>query len=150
MRVVKGGIYRVNPQKMIAAFYEPILETCMIAAKRAEFEAKELLRERMLDEKSSGTLEESIIGITDIKPNAIIIALMASAVETGQWEEMQDEPEEADKARGKGNFDYALAVELGTGEFREDEYGTVVGEPIRQTPISFSGWGNIQTRETDR
>ena len=139
MKTVKGGIWRFNPTKMFDRYYNAVLEVCIIAARRAEDEARILLVERMQGDKSSGTLQDSIMGITDIRPNAIIIGLMASAVETGQWEEQQGESEEANFTAGDGSFDYAMAVEQGTGYFREDEMGNEVGNPISGNP-EFVFW----------
>lgn len=149
MKTVRGGIWRFNPTKMFSVYYEAVLEVCIIAARRAEAEARIMLMERMKDEKSSGTLSESIFGVTDIKPNAIIIALMASAVETGQWESEMGEGEEADRATMSPAFDYAMVVEQGSGIYAEDEYGNDVGQLIEASD-EFVFWNGDYTQKGNR
>lgn len=149
MKIVRGGIWRFNPNKLFETFYESVLEVCIVAARRAESEAKVLLAERMQGERSSGTLEESIFGITDVSPNAIVVALMASAEETGQWESMQGEDEEAARATMSPPFDYAMAVEQGTGFYREDEFGNNIGDLIEANP-EFVFWAGEYTEMGNR
>lgn len=149
MRITKGGIWRFKASKMYAAFYDAVLEVCIIAARRAEEEARTILQERMIGEKSSGTLEESIFGFTDLKPNAIFIGIMASAFEEGQWEEGMGEPEEASKAISSPPFDYAMAVEQGTGIFRQDDEGNEIGELIEANP-EFVFWTGEYTESGSR
>ena len=149
MKTVKGGIWRFNPSKMFNAYYDALMDVCIIAARRAESEARIILQERMQGDKSSGTLEESIVGVVDVKPNAIIIALMASAIETGQWESEQGEGEEAARATMSPPFDYAQAVEQGTGIYAEDEYGNDVGNLIEANP-TFVFWNGEYNQKGNR
>lgn len=149
MKITRGAIWRFNPSKLYENFYESVLEVCTIAARRAQEEAKILLAERMQGERSSGTLEESIFGFTDVRPNFIAVALMASAEERGQWEEMQGEDEEAQRATMSPAFDYAMAVEQGTGFYREDEWGNNVGDLIEANP-EFVFWTGDYTEMGNR
>lgn len=117
MKVVKGADITFTPNKLFDAMFEALLDVGVIASRRLEEEAKQFLNERMIGEKSSGTLEEGIQGFVDIKFGGVQVGVRASALELGQWEASVGETEEADYTRQSPPFDYAGVVEGGSGVF---------------------------------
>ena len=126
MEVKRKGKIVIDEGRILEKMFVPIYESCLIAAKRLEEEAKMTLEERIGAtlvgdnpvSKSSGALYDSILGYVRVNAkNNISIGVNASAIETGQWERSQGEEEEAEYTAGSGDYDYADAVENGTGTF---------------------------------
>lgn len=108
----------IDKNALLDAIFVPLYETSITAAKRMEQEAKMTLQENIHGPKTSGTLMDSIKGFVTVMPkHGLVIGVSASAVEKGQWERSQGEIEEADSTAGTGDFNYATAVEEGTGIF---------------------------------
>lgn len=113
---IDGMELEIDGAALLEAFFVPLYETSVVAAQRMEQEAKMTLQEQTHGPKTSGALMESIQGfVTALPGHGIVVGVKASAIETGQWERSQGEPEEADRTAGKGRFNYAEAVEQGTG-----------------------------------
>jgi len=120
--MIVTGELSINPAFLVSAYFDAFLEAAYTIAKRLEDEAKVLLSERTLGVKSSGALAESIKGYVAFTKNQTIeIGLRASALELGQYELSAGEPEEAAWAVQAPPFDYATAVEYGTGEYFDAE-----------------------------
>jgi hypothetical protein len=123
MKYVRGGTIKFDPVKMVEMFSNEFFVTGQAVARRMEQEAKQFLAERTgetsnaeFPSKSSGALANSVQGFVRAGiGNSIEVGVTASAIETGQWESEQGEPEEAAFTRGAGDFDYAAAVESGSG-----------------------------------
>lgn len=126
MEVKRKGKIVIDEGRILEKMFVPIYEASLIAAKRLEEEAKMNLEEQIGAtlvgdnpvSKSSGALYDSVLGYVRVNAkNNISIGVKASAIETGQWERSQGEEEEAEFTAGSGDYDYADAVENGTGIF---------------------------------
>lgn len=123
MIVVKGGKFRFTPKKLQAALMKQFAEVGQIGARRMEQEAKMFLSERIgvgirgPVSKSTGTLEDGIIGFFTVGKDAVFAGVTATALELGQWESSIGESGEAERATMAPPFDYAGVVEGGSGIF---------------------------------
>jgi len=147
MKVVKDVSIQFNPTKLFNVMLDDLFDIGIIAARRMEDEAKMNLDEGLQREnisKSSGALRDSIQGVVKITPGFVWVAITASATETGQWESSMGEYEAAESAKSTPLFDYASAVEEGTGI-----YGPK-GEPISSPGGNMMSFWTGQYRETKR
>jgi len=113
--IVKGGDFSFTPLLLQKAMLKQFEEVGRIASRRLEQEARQFLSERIYSEKSTGTLENSIRGYFVTVDGAVLAGVTASALELGQWELSMGEPDLAARATMSKPFDYAGAVEGGTG-----------------------------------
>lgn len=138
---IEGISISIDKRALLDAFFVPLHETSIIAARRMEQEAKTTLQENIHGPKTSGTLMDSIKGFVTVMPeHGLVIGVSASAVEKGQWERSQGEIEEADSTAGTGDFNYAMAVEEGTGVFGPRHEGI---RPKTKTHMRFWTGENI-------
>ena len=119
---MKGSLVNIkfDPNRLFDAMYEQLLDISIIAARRMEQEAKANLAERIGqniggESKSSGALMESIQGVVDTRYGQVVVGISSSVTEQGQWESQMGDEEEAEYAKSDPPFNYALAVEEGTG-----------------------------------
>jgi len=152
MSLVGKGVFTFDITAFNQIMFNDFYAVASIGAKRMEQEAKMILEEKIGTtlvpqgddgsegvSKSSGTLSESIQGFVRAGGNGFLeVGVSASAIEMGQWEEMQGNEEMAASTRGTGEFDYAQVLEEGSGIYYEG------GGPISKKMRFWTGAGNSE------